>query len=161
MKQKKKNRRAPPIWGPLGKDICLNLSSICTVWNWKAAKIMQKSKKAKNYRLADRGRTCDFLGEKSAEFLQSFLLAVYKFFRCGSEVIRSFPSKIGFGTKTEPFWTSTRQTHPANNLIFWWFGSFFHQRRDTSFLPSGSRRTRKRRHFSQKRSHLKKRNIIL
>ena len=124
MKQKKKNRRAPPIWGPLGKDICLNLSSICTVWNWKAAKIMQKSKKAKNYRLADRGRTCDFLGEKSAEFLQSFLLAVYKFFRCGSEVIRSFPSKIGFGTKTEPFWTSTRQTHPANHLIFWWFGSF-------------------------------------
>lgn len=50
-----------------------------------------------------------------------------KFFRCGSEVIRGFPSKMGFGTKTDPFWTSTRQTHPANNLIFWWARSFFHQ----------------------------------
>ena len=30
-----------------------------------------------------------------------------KFFRCGSEVIRGFPSKVGFGTKTEPFSTRT------------------------------------------------------
>ena len=36
---------------------------------------LQKSIKAKKYRLADRGLTCDFLKERSVEFWQSFLLA--------------------------------------------------------------------------------------
>ena len=61
-----------------------------------------------------------------------------KFFRCGSEVIRGFPSKIGFGTKTEPFWTSTRQRHPPNQKVFWWTPSFFHQHSTRQTHPANT-----------------------
>ena len=61
-----------------------------------------------------------------------------KFFRCGSEVIRGFPSKIGFGTKTEPFWTSTRQRHPPNKKVFWWTPSFFHQHSTRQTHPANT-----------------------
>ena len=30
---------------------CVNLSSICTVWNWKAAKIHAKNQKTKNLKI--------------------------------------------------------------------------------------------------------------
>ena len=54
--------------------LCQSLLDLYCLELESCKKSCKKTKKPKNYRLADRSRTCDFLGEKSAGFLQSFLL---------------------------------------------------------------------------------------